>query len=99
MVSAYTLRVPTLALAMPHPFATKSGSCYLNVKVPPALRAPAKGQRVSSPVAGEQYSVVVSDKVFLSLRTKEAKIARKRFPLALNALNAFFESLGQPAQA
>ena len=84
---------------MPRPFATKSGSYYLNVKVPLALRALARGQRVSLPVAGEQYSVVVSDKVFLSLRTKEAKIARERFPLALNALNAFFESLGQPPQA
>jgi len=54
---------------------------------------------VSLPVAGEQCSVAISDKLFLSLRTKEAKIARERFPLALNALNAlnaFFESLGQP---
>lgn len=87
-----------MALQMPHPYATKSGSYYLNVKVPLALRALARGQRVSLPVAGEQYSVVVSDKVFLSLRTKEAKIARECFPLALAALNAFFESLGQPSQ-
>ncbi|KRE04912.1 hypothetical protein ASE63_25205 [Bosea sp. Root381] len=64
-----------------------------------ALRPLAIGMRVSLPVGGEQYSVVVSDKVFLSLRTKEAKIARERFPLALNALNVFFESLGHPPQA
>uniref|UniRef100_A0A9E7ZM20 Tyrosine-type recombinase/integrase n=1 Tax=Bosea sp. NBC_00436 TaxID=2969620 RepID=A0A9E7ZM20_9HYPH len=64
-----------------------------------ALRALARGQRVSLPVAGEQYSVVISDKIFLSLRTKEAKVAKERFPLALNALNAFYESLGQPPQA
>lgn len=87
-----------MALAMPRPFATKSGSYYLNVKVPLALRALARGQRVSLPVAGEQCSVVISDKVFLSLRTKEAKVAKERFPLALNALKAFYESLGQPPQ-
>jgi integrase len=84
---------------MPRPFATKSGSYYLNVKVPLALRELARGQRVSLPVAGEQCSVVISDKVFLSLRTKEAKVAKERFPLALNALTAFYASLGQPPQA
>jgi len=88
-----------MALSMPRPFATKSGSYYLNVKMPLALRELARGQRVSLPVAGEQCSVVISDKVFLSLRTKEAKVAKERFPLALNALTAFYESLGQPPQA
>ncbi|WP_181300666.1 tyrosine-type recombinase/integrase [Bosea sp. 124] len=84
---------------MSRPFATKQGSYYLNVKVPLALRPLAKGQRVSLPVDGEHHTVVVSDKVVLSLRTKEAKVAKERFPLALNALNAFFETLGQPPQS
>jgi len=88
-----------MALQMPRPFTTKSGSYYLNVKVPLALRELARGQRVSLPVAGEQCSVVIGDKVFLSLRTKEARVAKERFPLALNALNAFYESLGQPPQS
>jgi integrase len=99
MVSALTLRFDTMALAMNRPYATKQGSYYLNVKVPLALRLLAKGQRVSLPVAGEHHTVVVGEKVVLSLRTKEAKVAKERFPLALKALNAFFETLGQPPQA
>jgi hypothetical protein len=99
MVSALTLRFDTMALAMSRPYATKQGSYYLNVKVPLALRPLAKGQRVCLPVAGEHHTVVVGEKVVLSLRTKEAKVAKERFPLALNALNAFFETLGQPPQA
>jgi integrase len=99
MVSALTLRFDTMALAMSRPFATKQGSYYLNVKVPLALRPLAKGQRVSLPVDGEHRTVVVGDKVVLSLRTKEAKVAKERFPLALNALNTFFGTLGQPLQS
>ncbi len=99
MVSALTLRFDTMALAMSRPYATKQGSYYLNVKVPLALRPLAKGQRVSLPVAGEHHTVVVGEKVVLSLRTKEPKVAKERFPLALNALNAFFETLGRPPQA
>lgn len=99
MVAALTLRFDTMALAMSRPYATKQGSYYLNVKVPLALRAIAKGQRVSLPVAGEHHTVVVGDKVVLSLRTKEAKVAKERFPVALNALNAFFETLGKPPQS
>ena len=98
VVSALTLRFDTMALAMSRPFATKQGSYYLNVKVPLALRPLAKGQRVSLPVDGEHHTVIVGDKVVLSLRTKEAKVAKERFPLALNALNAFFGTLGQPPQ-
>jgi hypothetical protein len=79
--------------------ATKQVSYYLNVKVPLALRPLAKGQRVSLAVAGEHHTVVVGEKVVLSLRTKEAKVAKERFPPALNALNAFFETLGRPPQA
>jgi hypothetical protein len=44
------------------------------------------------------HSVVVGEKVVFSLRTKEAKVARERFPPALDALNAFFKSLGEPPQ-
>ena len=88
-----------MALSMPRPFATKQGSFYLNVKVPLALRPLAKGQRVSLPAGDEHHSVVIGDKVVFSLRTKEPKVAKERFPLALNALNAFFESLGRPPQS
>ncbi|KPF65700.1 hypothetical protein IP69_17320 [Bosea sp. AAP35] len=84
---------------MPRPYATKQGSYYLNVKVPLALRALARGQRVMLPVAGENHTVLVGTKVVLSLRTKEAKVAKERFPLALQALKTFFETLGQPPQS
>jgi len=72
-----------MALAMSRPYATKQGSYYLNVKVPLALRTLTKGQRVSLPLDGEHHSVVVGEKVVFSLRTKEAKVARERFPPAL----------------
>ena len=88
-----------MALSMPRPFATKSGSYYLNVKVPKALRAAARGLRVTLPVADEQVAVSVTDKVYMSLRTKEAKVAKVRFPIALDALNGFFASLAEPPQA
>ncbi|MBN9467294.1 MAG: hypothetical protein J0J10_00835 [Bosea sp.] len=88
-----------MALSMPRPFATKQGSFYLNVKVPLALRPLAKGQRVSLPAGDQHHSVLVGDKVVFSLRTKDPKVAKERFPLALNALNAFFESLGRPPQS
>lgn len=45
------------------------------------------------PLAGKQCSVATSDKVFLSLRTNEAKVAKEQAPFALNAV---YESLGQP---
>lgn len=88
-----------MALAMNRPFATKQGSYYLNVKVPLAIRPLAKGQRVVLPVAGENHTVLVGTKVVLSLRTKEAKVAKERFPLALQALNTFFDTLGQPPRS
>lgn len=88
-----------MALAMLRPFATKSGSYYLNVRVPLALHPLAKGQRVSLPAGDEHRSIGIGDKVVFSLRTKAPKVAKERVPLALNALNAFFESLGRPPQS
>lgn len=81
---------------MSRPFTTKQGFYYLDVKVPLALHPRAKGQRMSLPMGSEHHRIVVGDKVFPSLRTKEAKVAKERFPLTLNALTACFE-LAQPA--
>lgn len=55
-----------MALAMPRPFATKSGSYYLNVRVPNELREVAHGRPVTLPIAGESVTVTVSDKVNVS---------------------------------
>ena len=70
-----------MALAMSRPFTTKQGSYYLNAKVPKGLRTLAKGRRVSLPVAGEHHSVMIGEKVVLSLRTKDPETA-KTWPAA-----------------
>lgn len=83
---------------MSRPFTTKQGSYYLNVKVPKALRAQAKGLRVSLPVAGEQHSVVIGEKVVLSLRTKDPETAKTRFRLAAQALGNYFDAIAKGPQ-
>jgi hypothetical protein len=45
-----------------------------------------QGYRAGSPAIGGHRSVVSRRKVACSLRTKEAKVAKERFKLALNAL-------------
>ncbi len=82
-----------MALAMPRPFATKSGSYYLNVRVPNELREVARGRPVTLPINGESVTVTVSDKVYVSLRTKSAREAKDRFQIALNRLAAYWDSL------
>jgi integrase len=82
-----------MALAMPRPFATKSGSYYLNVRVPNELREVARGRAVTLPIADEAITVTISDKVYVSLRTKSARDAKKRFQTALGRLAAYWDSL------
>ena len=87
-----------MALAMPRPFATKSGSFYLNVRVPNELREVARGRAVTLPIAGESVTVTISDKVYVSLRTKSAREAKERFQAALGRLLAYWDSLRTPEQ-
>jgi integrase len=82
-----------MALSMPRPFATKSGSFYLNVKVPKALRETARGRSVTLPIADAHATVTISDKVFVSLRTKDPDTAKARFRGAAHALSQFFDAL------
>ena len=82
-----------MALAMPRPFATKSGSYYLNVRVPTELREVARGRAVTLPIACESVTVTISDKVYVSLRTKSAREAKERFQTALGRLAAYWDSL------
>ncbi|PZR93796.1 MAG: hypothetical protein DI537_09335 [Stutzerimonas stutzeri] len=79
MAAAFTRRFDAMALAMSRPFTTKQGPYDLNVKVPKALRAQSKGRRVSLPVAGEQHSVMIGEKLVLSLRTKARRRQRRAF--------------------
>jgi hypothetical protein len=82
-----------MALAMPRPFATKSGCYYLNVRVPNELREVARGRLVNLPIDGESVTVTVSDKVYVSLRTKSAREAKDRFQIAFHRLAAYWDSL------
>ncbi|KRE03568.1 hypothetical protein ASE63_26015 [Bosea sp. Root381] len=82
-----------MALAMPRPFATKSGPYYLNVRVPNELREVARSRVVTLPIAGETVTVTVSDKVYVSLRTNSAREAKDRFQAALGRLAAYWDSL------
>ena len=82
-----------MALAMPRPFATKSGCYYLNVRVPNELREVARGRLVTLPIDGESVTVTVSDKVYVSLRTKSAREAKDRFQIAFHRLAAYWDSL------
>lgn len=82
-----------MALSMPRPFATKSGSYYLNVKVKTALRDTARGRTLTLPIGDSHATVTVTDKVFVSLRTKDPDTAKTRFRLAMHALDQYFDAL------
>nr|WP_305683003.1 DUF6538 domain-containing protein [Bosea sp. (in: a-proteobacteria)] len=45
------------------------------------------------PINGESVTVTVTDKVYVSLRTKSAREAKDRFQIALNRLVAYWDSL------
>jgi integrase len=87
-----------MALAMPRPFATKSGSYYLNVRVRSALRDVARGRTVTLPIGDAHATVTLTDKAFVSLRTKNPETAKSRFRVALQALDQFFDALAAGPQ-
>ncbi|PZR85539.1 MAG: hypothetical protein DI537_30685 [Stutzerimonas stutzeri] len=87
-----------MALSMSRPFATKSGSYYLNVKVKTALRDTARGRTLTLPIGDSHATVTVTDKVFVSLRTKDPEIAKSRFRLAMHALDQYFDALANGPQ-
>ena len=83
---------------MPRPFATKSGSYYLNVKVKKALRDTARGRTLTLPIGDSHATVTLTDKVFVSLRTKDPEIAKSRFRLAMHALDHYLDALANGPQ-
>lgn len=87
-----------MALSVPRPFATKSGPYYLNVKVKTALRDTARGRTLSLPIGDSHATVTVTDKVFMSLRTKALDTAKTRFRLAVHALDQYFDALANGPQ-
>ena len=84
-----------MTLSMPRPLMHQTGSYYLNVRIPADLADKVRGTRISLPIAGRQVVVKASDKIFVSLRTKEAGLAKSRFVEAHAALN---RALGRRAE-
>ena len=68
-----------MSLRMPRPFAHRTGVFFLDVRVPSDLAPKMRSTRITLPVAGAPATVGVADKVFLSLKTKDATVARTRF--------------------
>ena len=56
------------------------------------------GRAVTLPIAGKSVTITVSDKVYVSLRTKSAREAKERFQAALGRLLAYWDSLRTPEQ-
>ncbi len=52
-----------------------------------------RGTRVTLPVAGNDISVKIGDKVIVSLRTKDAREAKSRFKRASAAIDTHFDAV------
>ncbi len=74
------------------------GTAYLNVRVPTDIAARVRGTRIKLPVDGRNVDTKITDKVSISLRTKDTKTAHKRGKLASAVLDALWDSvrLGSP---
>lgn len=83
-----------MALKMPGPVALAPAyTFHLNVRVPKDLLDKVRGIFVTLPIDGEEVIVKVGEKVLVSLRTKAAREARKRFSAAFAALEAHWEAV------
>jgi integrase len=87
-----------MALKMPGPTPRSSGVYQLNVRVPADLLSVVAGTQITLPLGPDLKVVTASDKVMLSLRTKDRREARERYTIARSALLGHFNSLrGRPA--
>ncbi len=82
-----------MALRMPRPITHASGVCHLNIRVPSDLAAKVRGTVVTLPLGGAQVTVRPSDKVIVSLRTKDPSLAKARFSEAEQALSRHWNAL------
>ena len=71
-----------MALRMPHPVALRNGVYHLNVRVPADVAAQVKGSRITLPIDCKGIVVGIRDKVIVSLRTKDPRLAMDRFAQA-----------------
>ena len=77
----------------PRPFAHKTGVFFLNVRVPSDLAGKVRATRIRLPVEDRLVTIAVTDKVFLSLKTKDPTLARTRFVAAYGALVRHWEAV------
>ena len=75
------------------PIALASGVCYLDVRVPADIVGKARGSTFVLPVDGRDTLVRATDKVMLSLRTKDPAVAKRRFSEAHQALLAQWQAV------
>ncbi len=82
-----------MALRMPRPIAHASGVYHLNIRVPSDLVVKVKGAPVTLPIGGSSVTVRPSDKVIVSLRTRDPRVAKERFAEAEQALLRHWEAV------
>ena len=75
-----------MVLRMPHPTALGNGVYHLNVRVPADVAHKVRGTLVTLPVDGRDVVVGIRDKVIVSLRTRDPRVAKDRFAQAHGAL-------------
>ena len=82
-----------MAFKMPHPVTRPSGVFHLNVRVPSDLVKVVPGTTISLPLEDATVRIKATDKVVLSLRTKDVASAKSRFTIAYGALCRHFEAV------
>ncbi len=78
---------------MPNPVLRDNGTYYLWVAAPADVAKKAKGTFVTIPIGDTTTRAKINTHAKASLRTKELAEARKRFPAALAAVEAHWDSL------
>ena len=68
-----------MALPMPRPIALQNGVYRSNVRVPADIAIKVRGTRIVLPVNGKASAIEAGDKVIVSVRTKDARLAKDRF--------------------
>ena len=82
-----------MALPMPRPIKLASGVYHLNVRVPSDLATKVRGTLVRLPLDGRIVPVKASDKIIMSLRTKDPADAKQRFATAAEALAGYWAAM------
>ena len=82
-----------MALRMPRPISHANGVFHLNIRVPSDLIAKVRGTLVTLPLGDAKVTVRPSDKVIVSLRTRDPSVAKARFSAAEHALMLHWDAV------